>query len=196
MGGHQPNGAAPHGAAPHGAEPAGAEHPHERSWWQTAQSIGEDYIMPGFHAAEKMFPSVEHAVEHVVPLLGTYMGLADAGLNIYQAANSEGSERWDHIGGAILGAIGAIPAVGSYTGAAELGWNVGVGGAASITEGGVGAGMHAAHQQGAFANQMVGKGAHAVANGASALWDGATGMASDAYNWMDRGVRGIYGAPF
>jgi len=157
---------------------------HERSWWQTAQSTVEDFVAPATHAIQPL----HHAIEHAIPAFGTYAGLADAGLNIYQATQTEGSERWDHIGGAVLGALGAIPAVGTYTGAAELGWNGGVLGAASIQEGSLAKGNEAVHHQGAYANQMVGSGLHH-------LWDGATGMASDAYNWMDRGVRGVYGVP-
>jgi hypothetical protein len=169
-----------------GGGPGGGH--HERSWWQAAQSIGEDFIMPAFHAAESI-PAVHHAVEHAVPLLGTYMGLADAGLNIYQATQTEGSERWDHIGSAVLGAVGAIPMVGTYTGAAELGWNGGVLGAATYDHGGdIMAANQDVHHQGAYANQMIGSGLHHA-------WDGAAGLASDAYNWMDRGVRGIYGNP-
>jgi hypothetical protein len=168
---------------------------HERSWWQAIQAVGEDFVMPAFHAAESI-PAVHHAVEHAVPLLGTYMGLADAGLNIYQATQTEGSERWDHIGGAVLGAIGAIPMVGTYTGAAELGWNAGVlgGNAYNEHQPGMGpidtimAGNTAAHEHGDYANQMIGSGLHS-------LWDGASNAVSGAYNWLDQGVRGIYGNP-
>lgn len=158
---------------------------HERSWWQAIQSVGEDYVMPAFHAAESI-PAVHHAVEHAVPLLGTYVGLADAGLNIAQATQSEGSERWDHIGAAVLGAIGAIPAVGTYTGAAELGWNGAALADHSIQQGGVAAGNSAAHANGAYANQALGRGLHS-------LWDGAGNMVNGAGEWLDRGVRGIYG---
>lgn len=155
---------------------------HERSWWQTAQGAVEDFVMPATHAIQPL----HHAIEHAIPAFGTYAGLADAGLNIYQATQSEGSERWDHIGGAVLGALGAIPMVGTYTGAAELGWNGAALGVNSYEQGGLAAGNRAAHDRGEYANQALGSGLHS-------LWDGATGMASDAYNWLDSGVRGIYG---
>ena len=130
-------------------------------------SIFEDFIAPAAHTAwgaveglGSMGVSAFHALEHspagkLIPGVATGVGLATADKNLYQAYNSEGNERWDHLGAAALGALGAIPMVGSVVGALELGTNAAV----SSGWGGHG-GMHGAEHDGAMLNQQLGSMGH------------------------------------
>ena len=115
--------------------------------WDTAVGVWDDYVVPTAHVAGGI---AEAAGAHTraIPYVGAAIGLVQAAYHGYQATQTEGDERWDHIGAATLGALGAIPAVGAYVGAGELGWNIG---AAAAT-----GGMHNAHEAGGNANQMVG----------------------------------------
>jgi hypothetical protein len=127
------------------------------------QGLIDDYGIPALHAVEGLAHAgaLGHAAEGVVesgggkivPLLGTAIGLIDAAVNTYQAINSTGDNRWDHIGGAVLGALGAIPAVGAYTGGAELAFN----GGAAIASKATGHGWGGAEEAGANANQWLGR---------------------------------------
>lgn len=126
------------------------------------QGLIEDYGLPALHTVEGLAKTgllgvgakgAEKAVGHAVPLLGTAIGLIDAAVNTYQAINSQGDKRWDHIGGAVLGALGAIPAVGSYVGAGELAFN----GGAAIASAATGHGLGGAEEAGANANQWIGR---------------------------------------
>jgi hypothetical protein len=126
------------------------------------QGLVDEWALPALHTAEGLthMGAFGHAAEgalesggKIVPLLGAAIGLIDAGVNIYQAVNHTGDERWDHIGGAVLGALGAIPAVGAYTGGAELAWNGGTALASKATGHGWGGG----EEEGMNANQWIGR---------------------------------------
>lgn len=114
------------------------------------QSAFEDYVMPAAHTALGVAEIAGREVGTVIPLLGSAIGLAQAGVNTYQMINATNADsQADHMGAAVLGALGAIPAVGSYVGAGELAWNAG----AALGAGGPGA----AHHGGFNANQMIGR---------------------------------------
>lgn len=114
------------------------------------QGLLEDYVLPAAHTAEGLAEVGGAELGHIIPLVGSAVGLAQAGVNIYQMMNDTNADKQgDHLGGAILGALGAIPAVGSYVGGAELAWNAG----AAIGSGG----FHNAEENGANANQMIGR---------------------------------------
>lgn len=133
-------------------------------FWDTVSSgassvwnAASEYAAPAAHMIEGGMHIAAHGMK-AAPLLGTVIGLVQGvGHGIQAAMAPEGSdERYDHIGAATLGALGAIPLVGTYLGAAELGWN----GGAALATGGIGNAEHA----GGNASQMVGGLIHAAAS--------------------------------
>jgi hypothetical protein len=119
--------------------------------WDSVRDFGESYVLPAANAAGGIAQAALPAASKVgkaIPLIGTAVGVGQGLYHGAKAWNSEGDEYWDHVGAATLGALGAIPGVGTYLGAGELGWNIG---AAAAT-----GGMSNAQEAGGNSGQMVG----------------------------------------
>ena len=88
------------------------------SIYNTAAEVG-DWASPALHVVEGLaeggvLGAGAREAGEAVPLLGTAVGLGMAGVNIGAAImDTDEEKRWDHIGGAALSALGAIPAVGT-----------------------------------------------------------------------------------
>ncbi|MCA9675665.1 MAG: hypothetical protein H6708_25935 [Kofleriaceae bacterium] len=108
----------------------------------------DDYIKPGLETVGGVGEIASLPGHSMIPYAGAAAGLLGAGMHTYQAINSEGTERWDHIGEAVTNGIGAIPLIGAGMGATELLWNGTM--AAAY-------GSHGAHEQGLNIGQLVGE---------------------------------------
>jgi len=120
----------------------------------------EHYAMPALHAVAGVAEPIMHGAGgalatagHAIPLVGAGIGAVQAVGHGIAAYNSQGNERWDHIGSAVLGGVGGAlsfcPPAAAYLGAGELGWNAGVAGTGALT---------GRSTDGAYANQLLGTG--------------------------------------
>jgi hypothetical protein len=116
-------------------------------FWDTVTGIGDQvsqWAAPVASIATTVAPTLGKAV----PALGTMVGLAQLAYHGIRAATSEGDERWDNIGSAVMGALGAIPGVGSYLAAGQLGFD--------LTMAGMTGGFSEAQDRGVYSSQLLG----------------------------------------
>jgi hypothetical protein len=111
-------------------------------------------------------------------------------------AGYQNNQFWTESGKATWGAASALasanPVAGLYVGGAKLGLDL-LGGASGLIGDGINAVAGTHLDTGFSAGSVVGGIEHLAYDGGRAAVNGVTSAASDAYNWLDRGVRGIYG---
>jgi hypothetical protein len=137
------------------------------SFWGTAEAVVSDYVLPAAHTAVGIaemgmgpLQGAVHAAGRAIPYIGAAIGAGQMIGHGIAAYNSTGDARYDHIGSAVMGMLGGIPAVGAYVGGAELAFNAGATIAGAIDSGG---NISEAHDRGGLMNQWVGRlirGAH------------------------------------
>ncbi len=116
-------------------------------------------------AGAKAAQGAEAAGGKVIPYLGALIGGGQMIYHGYEAFNATNQDsKYDHLGSAVLGMLGGIPADGAYTGGAELAWNAGAVAGTAAARGHLGGSGAQAEENGAVANQMLGRGMRGVAS--------------------------------